>query len=241
MAGWLDVPIAEFAIGAEDPNSTVDSSSFLDAVKQFVPLEVTAFDDKTNNPEKGVLANIPAVNPSTGESGLVNTVRDSQGLIAYMAPDGTNCTRTMGVALKGTPYEGMINIEQFDEMSEILHMKKDPSDYKPKAGDIAVVNGGKHMIMVTENGGFINNGFSRGGIWESDKPYDEYAGKENIDYYITTSDYEKLYKGNTEKGAKELGIKIDKDKIRNQIQDAIIRSYNHEVATGKRYDWGNKE
>lgn len=172
------------------------------------------------------------------ESGLVNTVRDAIGIIDYMAPDGTNCTRTMGVVLKGTPYEGMVNIDQFEEMSEILHMKRDPKEYEPKAGDIAVVNGGEHMIMVTENGGFINNGFSRGGIWESDKSYDEYAGKGHIDYYITTSDYEKLYKGNTEKGAKELGIKVDKGKIYQQIYDAVRRSYDYEPATGKRYNWG---
>lgn len=188
----------------------------------------------------GIMPKAEAGQKPKEESGLVNTVRDAMGIIDYMAPDGTNCTRTMGVVLKGTPYEGMVNIDQFEEMSEILHMKRDPQEYEPKAGDIAVVNGGEHMIMVTENGGFINNGFSRGGIWESDKSYDEYAGKGRIDYYITTSDYEKLYKGNTKKGAKELGINIDKGKIYNQLYEATRRSYDYAPATGKGFNWGGK-
>jgi hypothetical protein len=193
---------------------------------------------------KGVFDNImPKAEASEApkkESGLVNTVRDAMGIIDYFAPDGTNCTRTMGVVLQGTPYEGLINIDQFEERAEILGMKRNPDTYKPKAGDIAVVNDGGHMIMVTENGGFINNGFSRGGIWESDQSYDEYAGKGHIDYYITTSQYDKLYDGNTEKGAKELGINRDKGAIYNQLYEAAERSYNYERPTGKFFAWGGK-
>jgi hypothetical protein len=222
MANWLNAPIADYA---KKVASEASHSKTADPKGLFGDLMPET--ESKSKPQK--------------ESGLVNTVRDTKGIIGYFAPDGTNCTRTMGVALQGTPYEGLVNVDQFDERAEILGMKRSPEDYKPKAGDIAVVNGGGHMVMVTENGGFINNGFSRGGVWESDKSYDEYAGKGSIDYYITTSDYEKLYEGNTEDGAKRLGINRDKKAIYNQIQEAVERSYRYERPSGKFFSWGGSK
>ena len=222
MVSWLNAPIPDYAKEVE-PEKNLSGVS-----------------DKKGLFE-GLMPPPEPIEKPKNESGLVNTVRDAKDIIGYFAPDGTNCTRTMGVVLQGTPYEGLVNVDQFDERAEILGMKRNPKDYKPKAGDIAVVNGGGHMIMVTENGGFINNGFSRGGIWESDKSYDEYAGKGNIDYYITTSDYEKLYEGNTEDGAKKLGISRDKKAIYNQIQEAVERSYRYERPAGKFFSWGGNK
>ncbi len=89
-------------------------------------------------------------------SGFVDRVRDLKGRIGYRAPDGTNCMRTLGIALSGTPYEGLINVDNAVETARKrgdLHISGD--GYVPQAGDIAVVNDGNHAVMLTENGGTI--------------------------------------------------------------------------------------
>ena len=42
----------------------------------------------------------------------IEKMRALEGKIPYEAPDGTNCMRTIGIALEGTPYEGQINVDQ---------------------------------------------------------------------------------------------------------------------------------
>lgn len=123
--------------------------------------------------------------PATGN--LVDKVRALEGQIAYEAPDGTNCMRTMGLALAGTPYEGQINVDQAVETAQQNNQLMDPADYTPKAGDLAVVEDGNHIVMVTENGGTIQNGASHNGVYESDQSANDMFGK--VKYYIRTSDY----------------------------------------------------
>lgn len=131
-----------------------------------------------------------------GASSLVNRVRDLYGLIPYRESDGTNCARTVSVALNGTPYSGMYNVDQF-----IVTARKNGQLYKagegyvPKAGDLAVTNNGGHIVMVTENGGTIQNGASgnrgKGGIYETNEPPEQQRG--GVQYYISTSDYERAF------------------------------------------------
>lgn len=121
-------------------------------------------------------------------SGFVDRVRDLKGRIGYRAPDGTNCMRTLGIALSGTPYEGLINVDNAVETARKrgdLHISGD--GYVPQAGDIAVVNDGNHAVMLTENGGTIQNGESANGIYESDKSPEEMFG--GVKYWISSSRY----------------------------------------------------
>lgn len=125
----------------------------------------------------------------TSESS-VNTlerVRALQGKLPYVAEDGTNCMRTMGLALQGTPFEGQINVDQAVATAEETGLLMDPAKYTPKAGDMAVVEDGNHVVMVTEDGGTIQNGASHNGIYESTKSPAEMFGK--VKYYIQSSVY----------------------------------------------------
>lgn len=127
-----------------------------------------------------------------GSSGLVNRMRDLCRLVPYDETDGTNCARTISAALDGTPYSGFYNVDQFVDVAARNGQLRDAnSGYKPKAGDLAVTNSGNHIVMVTENGGTIQNGKSRNGVYETDqKPSEQKGGAQ---YYITTSDYSNLY------------------------------------------------
>lgn len=127
-----------------------------------------------------------------GSSGLVNRMRDLCRLVPYNEADGTNCARTISAALDGTPYSGFYNVDQFvDVAARNGQLRNANSGYQPKAGDLAVTNNGNHIVMVTENGGTIQNGKSRNGVYETDqKPSEQKGGAQ---YYITTSDYSNLY------------------------------------------------
>lgn len=125
-----------------------------------------------------------------GKPGSFNTieaVRMLKGKIPYYAEDGTNCMRTLGKALVGTPYEGQINVDQAVGTAREKNQLMSPGEYTPKPGDIIVANGGTHVGMVTENGGVIQNGASHNGVWESDISPQEMF--DSVDYYIRTSDY----------------------------------------------------
>ena len=125
-----------------------------------------------------------AMNDQSGN--LVDRMRNLQGHITYRAKDGTNCARTAGLALAGTDYQDLINVDQFAEIAEKNGQRKDPATYVPKPGDLAVVNGGNHIVMVTENGGTIQNGSSADGVYESELSPQQMFGK--VDYYISTSE-----------------------------------------------------
>lgn len=124
--------------------------------------------------------------PATGAN-IINRVRALEGQIPYEAPDGTNCMRTLGLALAGTPYENQINVDQAIATATANNQLMNPAEYTPQAGDLAVVNNGNHIVMVTENGGTIQNGASHNGVYESEQsPADMFGG---VQYYIRTSDY----------------------------------------------------
>lgn len=124
--------------------------------------------------------------PATGAN-IINRVRALEGQIPYEAPDGTNCMRTLGLALAGTPYENQINVDQAIATATANNQLMNPAEYTPQPGDLAVVNNGNHIVMVTENGGTIQNGASHNGVYESEQsPTDMFGG---VQYYIRTSDY----------------------------------------------------
>lgn len=124
--------------------------------------------------------------PAAGAN-LINRVRALEGQIPYEAPDGTNCMRTLGLALAGTPYENQINVDQAIATATANNQLMNPAEYTPQPGDLAVVNNGNHIVMVTENGGTIQNGASHNGVYESEQsPADMFGG---VQYYIRTSDY----------------------------------------------------
>lgn len=131
-----------------------------------------------------------------GASSLVNRFRDLWGLIPYRESDGTNCARTASVALNGTPYSGMYNVDQFIATAKKLgQLRSVDSGYRPQAGDLAVTNNGNHIVMVTENGGTIQNGRSgnggKGGVYEENYPPTTQRG--GVQYYISTSQYERFF------------------------------------------------
>lgn len=124
--------------------------------------------------------------PATGAN-IINRVRALEGQISYEGPDGTNCMRTLGLALAGTPYENQINVDQAIATATANNQLMNPAEYTPQPGDLAVVNNGNHIVMVTENGGTIQNGASHNGVYESEQsPADMFGG---VQYYIRTSDY----------------------------------------------------
>ena len=131
-----------------------------------------------------------------GASTLVNRFRDLWGLVPYRESDGTNCARTASVALNGTPYSGMFNVDQFIATAKKLgQLRSAGSGYVPQAGDLAVTNNGNHIVMVTENGGTIQNGRSgnggKGGVYEEANPPALQRG--GVQYYISTSQYERFF------------------------------------------------
>ena len=127
-----------------------------------------------------------------GSSGLVNRMRELCQIVPYNETDGTNCARTVSAALDGTPYSGMYNVDQMIEMAARQGQLRDAyGGYTPKAGDLAVTNEGNHIVMVTENGGVIQNGQSKNGVYETNKkPWEQKGG---VQFYITTSDYNDLF------------------------------------------------
>lgn len=125
-------------------------------------------------------------NPGASSS-VVDRVRNLIGKIPYVAEDGTNCMRTMGIALQGTPFEGQINVDQAIATAKENGLLKDPGNYTPKPGDMAVVNDGNHIVMVTENGGTIQNGQSKNGVYEDGSSPEAMFG--GVKYYIQSSVY----------------------------------------------------
>lgn len=153
------------------------------------PVQATRIEPKfTNavtNEQFGDAVNV-AMNDQSAS--LVDRMRNLQGHITYDAKDGTNCARTAGLALAGTDYQDLINVDDF-----VATAKKngqyieDTENYVPQPGDLAVVNDGNHIVMVTENGGVIQNGSSANGVYESKLTPQQMFGK--VDAYIRTSDY----------------------------------------------------
>lgn len=127
----------------------------------------------------------------TGTSRIVNNMRSLIGKIPYYASDGTNCMRTCGIALEGTPYAGMINVDVAKAKAQELGQLHKPGDgYTPRGADMCIVNNGNHMVMMTETGGTIQNGSSHNGVYEvSTSPQDMFHG---VDYYISSSQYDTL-------------------------------------------------
>ena len=129
-----------------------------------------------------------------GNNPIVNRVRDLVGIVPYNDDDGTNCVRTLSIALgDSTPYGGHYHVDQLvNTASQYGDLVTDPDNYIPKPGDIAIVNDGGHAVMVTERGGTIQNGKRKNGVYESARPVESLNGK--VKYYITTSRYSDMYR-----------------------------------------------
>lgn len=141
-----------------------------------------------------LLLNILSVgltNPATNE--FIDRMRNLKGKIPYRLMqlssnkwgwNDTACMYSIGIAVVGTPFEGQYNVDQAMEIGESLKLLRDPAFYKPHPGDIAIVPtshypSGGHAVMITENGGTIQNGASHNGIWESHVSPQEMFGKVN--------------------------------------------------------------
>ena len=90
----------------------------------------------------------------------------------------------------------MYNVDQFIATAKKLgQLRSVDSGYRPQAGDLAVTNNGNHIVMVTENGGTIQNGRSgnggKGGVYEENYPPSTQRG--GVQYYISTSQYERFF------------------------------------------------
>ena len=140
-----------------------------------------------------------------GAANVVERVRALQGKLPYEAEDGTNCMRTMGIALQGTPFEDQINVDQAVTTAKENDLLRDPENYVPQPGDMAVVNDGNHIVMVTEDGGTIQNGASQNGVYESGKSPAQMFG--NVKYYIQSS----IYNDSTNKAQASQQMELDED------------------------------
>lgn len=95
----------------------------------------------------------------------VDRMRDLEGKIPHMSYDGTNCMRTISIALGDTPYAGVVNTDTAQAIAKKNNewMPYNESNLEP--GDTIIVNGG-HAIMWTGNG-VIQNGWSKNGVYEA--------------------------------------------------------------------------
>lgn len=151
------------------------------------------FTNEVTNRQFGEAVNI-AMNDQSGN--LVDRMRHLQGHITYDADDGTNCARTVGLALAGTDYQDLINVDDFVRIAEEKGQRHDPANYVPKPGDLAVVNNGNHIVMVSDNGGTIQNGRAGNGVYESELSPQQMFG--SVKYYISTSELSSGGRANTQ-------------------------------------------
>lgn len=150
------------------------------AGRYFNKTEPNAIERKAADGQQG-----KEVKATVNGASFIDNMRSLEGKIPYKAEDGTNCMRTIGIALAGTPFEGQINVDQAVATGEELGLLRSPNNYTSKAGDIAIVEDGNHAVMVTEDGGTIQNGASANGVYESKLSPAEMFGK--VKYYIETS------------------------------------------------------
>lgn len=126
----------------------------------------------TGVPISSDYANIHA----TGDS-LEERMKSLEGQLGYYANDGTNCVRTIGIALEGTAYGGLINTDQLEAVAaqrgEIV------TDGSLRPGDIVIAVDANdssfgHAMVAKQNAdgsiGTIQNGASHNGVYESDTP-----------------------------------------------------------------------
>ena len=171
--------------GSLDKIKSFNVGNSLDST--FTGLKGTGADSEQKTLTKGIAKDVSKIATTTNNGKIaVDKMRALQGKISYYAQDGTNCMRTIGMALEGTPFEGVIDVDVARAIAEKEGLWRD-SSYKAQAGDIAIVNDGWHATMVTENGGTIQNGESHNGVWESSQsPEDMFGG---VTGYIATSSY----------------------------------------------------
>jgi len=157
--------------------------------------------------------NTAAIAKSTTSGKIaVDKMRALQGKIAFYAADGTNCMRTIGMALEGTPFEGVINVDTAYEIAKKEGLDRG-TDYTPKAGDTILVGGydkygnwdpRMHAAMVTENNGVIQNGKSHNGVYESGLTPQQMFGDDITGYIATSQLFGDSYDAVGQKSAKSL-------------------------------------
>lgn len=136
---------------------------------------------KTKAPkaDNGAVGNVQQVSDyanihATGTS-LEERMQSLQGKISYRSSDGTNCVRTISIALEGTPYGGLVNTDQLLDVARsrgdiVLDNTLRPGDIVV-ATDILDSNFGHAMVAKRNSDGSIGtiqNGASAGGVYESD-------------------------------------------------------------------------
>ncbi len=175
--------------------------------------EVTTGAGGTDKKISSIEKNTAAIAKSTTSGKIaVDKMRALQGKIAFYAADGTNCMRTIGMALEGTPFEGVINVDTAYEIAKKEGLDRG-TDYTPKAGDTILVGGydkygnwdpRMHAAMVTENNGVIQNGKSHNGVYESGLTPQQMFGDDITGYIATSQLFGDSYDAVGKKSAKSL-------------------------------------
>ena len=188
-------------------------------VQQYVQPNIA---NAVTNEQFGDAVNV-AMNDKSGN--LVDRMRNLQGHITYNAKDGTNCARTVGLALIGTDYQDLINVDNFVATAKEKGQWHTPDAYVPKPGDLAVVNNGNHIVMVSENGGTIQNGQSANGVYESELSPQQMFG--SVVGYISTSELSSGGRATVQAQADNTAAQQAEDETKRRL-DAV-----DEIMTGK--------
>jgi len=218
--------------GSLDKIKSYNVSDSLDTAFKGLKIKGTGGDNTSDGASGGALGKIAnnaekiAKNTDNGKV-AVERMRDLEGKIAFYAADGTNCMRTIGMALEGTPFEGIINVDMAYAIGKEKGLNRD-TGYEPKAGDIILVGGydsgdnwnpRMHTAMVTETGGVIQNGKSHNGVYESELTPQQMFGDDITGYIATGSLFTKTVESVKDLKAKTLEWMETLNKIRDKASD----------------------
>lgn len=153
----------------------------------------------------------------TGVENIVNAMKSQIGIPYELGGDGissTDCGQSIKLALNkaGIQWNTRYVPYMMAEAEEKNIWKDKNSGYKPKAGDLAVVNGDEHIVMIDENGGVIQAGTSVMQVYQSSKSVDDMFNG-NITGYIATSELAGGTGGNSR--GKTMSLK-DKEKLKER-------------------------
>lgn len=153
----------------------------------------------------------------TGVENIVNAMKSQIGIPYELGGDGissTDCGQSIKLALNkaGIQWNTRYVPYMMAEAEEKNIWKDKNSGYKPKAGDLAVVNGDEHIVMIDENGGVIQAGTSVMQVYQSSKSVDDMFNG-SITGYIATSELAGGTGGNSR--GKAMSLK-DKERLKER-------------------------
>ena len=130
---------------------------------------------------------------NTDSAGIVRAMAEQEGIPYVLGGDGitsTDCGESIRRALNkaGVQWESRYVPYMIDEAEAKKVWKSKNSGYKAKAGDLVVVNGDEHIVMIGDDGGVWQAGVSKGKVYHSPTSVEDMFGAENITGYIAISD-----------------------------------------------------